>query len=139
MRCHLEHLSTSRLGLQVQLRPKYGRSLGCVGRLSADLDLVLGDVLIQAGEEVLRQVVSPVDTPVVAYELVAGHLFGHLNACRFRSVADAPVTLECARCRSSFGKLACMQTIRNVSGQMVGGGGGKRAEGLRNGGRGNGL
>ena len=46
MRRHLEHLSTSRFGLQVELRPKYGRSLSCVGGLSADLDLILGDVLI---------------------------------------------------------------------------------------------
>jgi len=92
VRRHLEHLSTSRLGLQVQLRPEYGRSLGRIGGLGADLDLVLGDVLIQAGQEVLRQVVSPVDAPVVAYELVAGHLFGHLNACdRFWSVIGAPL------------------------------------------------
>ena len=88
---HLEHLSTRRLGLQVELRPKYGRGLGCVGGLSADLDLILGDVLVQAGEEVLRQVVSTVDAPVVAYELVAGHLFGDLDAHdRLQSVIGAP-------------------------------------------------
>lgn len=89
MRRHLEHLSTSRLGLQVQLRPEYGRSLGCVSCLGADLDLILGDVLIQAGQEVLRQVVPTIDAPVVAYELVAGHLFGHLDACRFQSAVGA--------------------------------------------------
>lgn len=79
MRCHLKHLSASRLGLQIELRPQYGRGLGRVGGLSADSDLIFGDVFIQAGQEVLRQVVPAVDAPVVAYELVAGHLFGHLN------------------------------------------------------------
>jgi len=115
VRRHLEHLSTRRLGLQVQLRPKYGRSLGCVGRLSADLDLILGDVLIQAGEEVLRQVVSPVDAPVVAYELVAGHLFGHLNAYdKFRSVIDAPIVAYELVAGHLFGHLNAHDRLRSV-------------------------
>jgi len=92
VRCHLKHLSTSRLGLQVELRPKYGRGLSCVGRLGADLDFVFGDVLVQAGQEVLRQVVPAVDAPVVEYELIARHLFGDLNTRnRFQSVIGAPV------------------------------------------------
>ena len=40
----------------------------------------------------MRQVVSTVDAPVVAYELGAGHLFGHLDAHdRCLSVIGTPV------------------------------------------------
>lgn len=79
VRSDLQHLPTSRFGLQVQLRPEYGRGLSRVGRLSADLDLVLGDVVVQAGQEVLGQVVATVDAPVVADELAASHLLGDLH------------------------------------------------------------
>ena len=79
VRCHFKHLPPRGLGLQIQLGPQYGRRLSCVRRLSADLDLILGDIVIQTGEEVLGQVVPSIDASVVADELGTCHFFGHLH------------------------------------------------------------
>ena len=76
---NLQHLSPRGSGLLVQLGPQNGRSLCRAPTLTADSDLVLGDVVIQAGQEVLRQVVASIDAPVVADELIACHLLGHLQ------------------------------------------------------------
>ena len=79
MRADFQHLATRGLGLQIQLGPQDGRHLCSVGSLRADLDLVLGNVVIQAGQELLREVVTAIDAPVVADELIARHLLGYLE------------------------------------------------------------
>ena len=75
----LKHLPSRSSGLLVQLCPQDGGSLSRPPSLAADLDLILGDVVIQPCQEVLGQVVPAVDAPVVADELAACHLFGHLQ------------------------------------------------------------
>ena len=80
MRGDLKHLPTRSPGLLVQLCPQDRGGLCRPPSLAADLNLVLGDIVIQPCQEVLRQVVPAVDTPVVADELTACHLFGHLQS-----------------------------------------------------------
>ena len=79
MRADFQHSATRGLGLQIQLRPQDRRHLCSVGSLCADFDLILGDVVIQAGQKLLREVVTTIDAPVVSDELVACHLLGHLE------------------------------------------------------------
>ena len=79
MQGDLQHLSSRRIGLQVQLRPQDRRHLSIVGCLCADFDLILGDVVIQTGQKVLGEVVAAINAPVVLDELATCHFLGHLS------------------------------------------------------------
>lgn len=80
MRRDFQHLATRRFGLRIQVGPQNWRHICSVGScLGADLDFVSGDVIIQAGQELLGKIVSAINAPVVADELTACHLLRHLQ------------------------------------------------------------
>lgn len=67
-----------------KLRPQGRGCCSACGSFTGDSNLVAADALKQAAQEVLGQVVAPIDASVVPNELLAVHLLFDLQALHLR-------------------------------------------------------